>query len=363
MFLEQTGNEILSLVVFDENLKNSEFAAKGFIPQELVANEGNWFYKNLGIDDTYFSDNSQAVICDRYLAPKMLAYTKHDPSKLVIDLEKIEENGNGATFIHTSPPGITTTEGPGATCESRIDTLFLDNSKPKQTRDFCATGSISATASHPAIKDTEGRTVSDKSFLEKANEKRYERASFAPSFSNSRSCGALSNGTVPSWRFSKSKAREVIGYKMGGTTTLFSALSNLYHFYSLYSARKYVEQFSNGITIISLYLNAVPNSNAPPIEHSIFQVMKEASLLFCLPETPFFLPKAPGTHAVQEAMYAYCGWIFAQHFCNRLDLAYLQLKNVLDENDPAHAEVLNNIKRRFREETFTRAFQSTRKSN
>ena len=49
-----------------------------------------------------------------------------------------------------------------------------------------------------------------------------------------------------------------------------------------------------------------------------------------------------------------CGWVFAQHFCNRLGPAYLQLRNVLDENDPTHAEVLNDIKRRFREETFTR---------
>ena len=49
-----------------------------------------------------------------------------------------------------------------------------------------------------------------------------------------------------------------------------------------------------------------------------------------------------------------CGWIFAQHFCNRLGPAYLALKNVLDESNPAHAEVLNDIKIRFREETFTR---------
>ena len=34
--------------------------------------------------------------------------------------------------------------------------------------------------------------------------------------------------------------RLVIGYKSGGTKKFFSALSNLYHFYSLYSARKYV---------------------------------------------------------------------------------------------------------------------------
>ena len=63
------------------------------------------------------------------------------------------------------------------------------------------------------------------------------------------------------------------------------------------------EQFSNGITIISLYLNPLPNVNdAPPIENSIHQIMKEASLLYCLPDNPFF---APGIgHAVQEATYA-----------------------------------------------------------
>jgi len=51
-----------------------------------------------------------------------------------------------------------------------------------------------------------------------------------------------------------------------------------------------------------------------------------------------------------------CGWIFAQHFCNRLGSSYLALKNILDESNPDHAEVLNDIKRRFREETFTREY-------
>jgi glutamate dehydrogenase len=62
------------------------------------------------------------VISDHILAlfgAKVLAYTKHDSNKLVIDLEKIDEKGNGATFIHTSQPGLTSADGPGATCESR----------------------------------------------------------------------------------------------------------------------------------------------------------------------------------------------------------------------------------------------------
>jgi glutamate dehydrogenase len=47
-----------------------------------------------------------------------------------------------------------------------------------------------------------------------------------------------------------------------------------------------IEQFSNGVTIMSLYLNPVGNPKSPPIEHSIHQVIKEASLLYCLPTTP-----------------------------------------------------------------------------
>lgn len=91
-------------------------------------NEVTWFYSNLGIDDTYFQNESQEVISDHIIAlfgAKILAYSKHDASTLVIDLEKIDEKGNGATFIHTSAPGLTTTEGPGATCEARWAAFWL----------------------------------------------------------------------------------------------------------------------------------------------------------------------------------------------------------------------------------------------
>ncbi|TFK23414.1 glutamate dehydrogenase [Coprinopsis marcescibilis] len=352
-----------------------DLAAKGFIPRELVANEVNWFYNGLGIDDTYFQTESREVIADHILAlfgAKIMAFTKHDPGSLVIDLERIDDNGNGATFIHSSPPGLTITEGPGATCEARIDELFLDKSTPDNAyrlETFRSTGSISAAssqqlrcyfitksrfASQPQAGQTEKtdiRAVSDVTFLERATKNTLEIYQNVIWNVESRHGPVIEVFEVEGTR----ERRVVIGFKMGGTSKFFSALSNLYHFYSLYSTRKYVEQFSNGITIISLYLRPVPNAvNAPPIENSIWQIKKEASLLFCLPDNPFFLPKSPGSHAVQEATYAYCGWVFAQHFCNRLGPSYLQLKNILNENDAAHAEVLNDIKRRFREETFTR---------
>ncbi|KAI0298145.1 NADH-dependent glutamate dehydrogenase [Multifurca ochricompacta] len=325
--------------------------AKGFIPRELIKNEVQWFYEHLGIDDTYFRNETVEVISDHVIAlfgAKVLAYTKHDPSKLVIDLEKIDDDGNGATFIHTSPPGLTSTQGPGSHVELGIDELYLDKATPNhcyRLETFRSTGSISSTAQQqlrcyfvskcnfpsnpPPSRYTDGKTdiltVSDPVFLEKASD------------------NTLDIYQNIMWNV-ESRYGPVIEV----------ALSNLYHFYSLYSARKYVEQFSNGITIISIYLNPLPNSKAPPIENSIFQVMKEVSLLYCLPDNPFFSVASQSPHAVQDATYAYCGWIFAQQFCNRLGASYLALKNVLDENNPTHAEVLNDIKRRFREETFTR---------
>ena len=59
-------------------------------------------------------------------------------------------------------------------------------------------------------------------------------------------------------------------------------------------------------------------------------------------------------HAVQEATYAYVAWIFAQHFLNRLGAAYMSLKNILNPDDVTQANVLAEIRKRLREETFTR---------
>ncbi|WOO79432.1 NAD-specific glutamate dehydrogenase [Vanrija pseudolonga] len=356
----------------------------GFIPPDFVQGEVDWFYNSLGIDNAYFIAESPQVISDHILAlysAKVLAYTKHDPAKLVIDLEKItteadlKEGGKeGAVFIHSSAAGISARDGPGATVEKRIDELYLDKStsdKSYRLETYRSTGSVSQDSSQqlrcyfvspcnfpktPEVKDAEGRTdiksVSDSAFLEKATPNTVEIYQSVLNEVERR------NGPVIElFEIEDSPTREhriVIGYKQGGTHQYFAALSDLYHFYGLYSARKYVEQFANGITIISLYLNPVPNSRAPPIEHSIHQVVREASLLYCLPDNPFFAVAEDETpHAVQEATYAYVGWIFTQHFCNRLGPSYLALKNVLDDNNPDHEAVLARIKTRFREETFT----------
>ena len=83
---------------------------------------------------------------------------------------------------------------------------------------------------------TDIRTVSDPIFLEKASENTLDIYQHVMWSVQQRYGPVIEVFEVEGSR----ERRVVIGYKMGGTKKFFSALSNLYHFYSLYSARKYV---------------------------------------------------------------------------------------------------------------------------
>lgn len=107
---------------------------------------------------------------------------------------------------------------------------------------------------------------------------------------------------------------------------------------------------------MGIYLNPLPNTRGVPIERTIYQVMKETSLLYCLPTTPLQEFFKTNKLSVQETVYGYVGWIFAQHFLNRLGKEYLSLTNILDKSNPIHEEVLTTMKKRLRQDTFTREY-------
>ncbi|CAJ0760437.1 7880_t:CDS:2 [Entrophospora sp. SA101] len=356
----------------EQMLKVCEYLeSKGFIPKDLVKHEVSWFYGNLGIDDMYFSLESVESIANHILAlygAKIFAYTKNEQKDLDINLER--ETDDGAVYIHTSKPGVSQLQGPQH--ERRIDSRFLDvstTSKAYRLESYRSHGSVSpsmstqlrcyflakcdfVTPEPTPEQESDIRLVGDKTFLEKATGNTLEIYQSVMKLVLQRTGPVIEMFEVEGSR----ERRLVIGYRQHSTQSFFSAMSDLYHFYELFSTRKYVEQFSNGVTIMSLYLNPLPNSKAAPIEHTIHQVIKEASLIFCLPTTPLQSFFQVGKLSVQEAIYGYVGWIFAQNFLNRLGNEYVSLANLLNSNDPAHVEVLTKIKKRLRSDAFTREY-------
>ncbi|CAO3633164.1 unnamed protein product [Mucor fragilis] len=354
------------MVQVGEYLENS-----GFLPKELVQNEVSWFYGNLGIDDFYFALESVETIANHIMAlygAKILAFTKNE-NVLDINLEK--ESEDSSVYIHSSQPGVSQLQGPQ--CERKIDEKYLDTSATtdsyrvesyrsnttvptgmtaSQLRCYFVTKCQFNSPNPTPEQETDLNQVADQNFLIKATE--HTRSIYQDVMRNvlQRTGPVIEMYDVQGSR----ERRLIIGYRQRSTQGFFSAMSDLYHYYDLYSSRKYVEQFSNGVTIMGLYLNPLPNARAIPIEHSIYQVMKETSLLYCLPKNPLQQFFMTNKLSVQETVYGYVGWIFSQHFLNRLGKEYLSLSHILDGSNPLHEEVLAKMKKRLRQDTFTREY-------
>ncbi|KAF7185776.1 NAD-specific glutamate dehydrogenase [Pseudocercospora fuligena] len=341
---------------------------KGFIPADLVETETKWFYNELGIDDMYFStETTEAIVSHIHslYAAKIAAFARDD-KRLEIHLDK--EATDHAVYIDTSVPGISAINGSGF--EQRMETKYLDGSRGLNSyriESFRSPSKIpggndqslrcyfvyqsSFKNKSPKPDETRVEELGDERFLQKTTSNTREIYQSVMDAVVLRTGPVIDMYDVEGTR----EKRLVVGFKQGSALGMFAALSDLYHYYGLTSTRKYVEQFSNGITIMSIYLKPAPNvsSKHPPIEASIHQVMKEVSLLYCIPQNRFQAHFSSGRLSLQESIYAHCVWVFVQHFLNRLGNEYNTLKSVLDTSNSVHAELLSKLKKRLRTETFT----------
>ena len=345
---------------------------KGFFSSEFVVSETNWFYNMLGIDDTYFQTESVDAIVSHILslyAAKVAAYARDD-KKIEIRLDKEAEDH--AVYIDTSRPGVAAVDGPRY--EERIDEKYVNNSTPQNSyrvETFRSPTPLPGDKDqqlrcyfvykcrfvnpNPNPNETNINVVGEKRFLQKATPN--TKAIYQEILNNA---VGRSGPVIEMFEIEGSREKRlVIAFRQGSSLGMFSALSDLYHYYRLTSSRKYLENFSNGFTIISLYLrptqplDVAPSAKNPPIEVAIHQIIKEVSLLYCIPQNRFQHHFASGRLSLQETIYAHCGWVFVQQFLNRLGSEYTSLAALLDSNNSVHAELLSKIKKRLRTETFT----------
>ena len=344
---------------------------KNFIPPDFIETETEWFYKELGIDDMYFQTESVEAIVSHILslyAAKVAAYARDD-KLLEIRLDK--EATDHAVYIDTSKPGISVVNGPRY--EQRIDEKYLNGSTPRNAYRVETFRSQSLLPeSHdqqlrcyfvyqcdfvdndPAPGETDIEKVGEKRFLEKATNNTKEIYQELLQLAVGRTGPVIEYFDTEG----SSEKRLVLAYKQGSAMGIFSALSDLYHYYGLTSSRKYVEQFSNGYTVIGVYLKQSPDSalsqnRQVPIESSIHQIVKEISLLYCIPQNKLQSLFAVGRLSLQETIYAHCVWVFISHFLNRLGTEYTALTQIIDSNNSSNAELLDKLKKRLRNETFT----------
>ncbi|RYP71719.1 hypothetical protein DL771_004670 [Monosporascus sp. 5C6A] len=321
-----------------------------WIPESHIDEQVRWFYDELGIDDVYFQmekvDAIATHITSMYAA-KVAAYARVDKREEIrLDMEAADH----AIYIDTSIPGVSALKGPRY--ENRLEEKYLDHTHPNNRfRVETFRSPCQFVDSNPAPDETRLEVISDRMFLTKATKNTKQIYEDIIRLAVARTGPVIEVFDIEG----SEEKRLVIAFHTRTARGLFSALSDLYHYYGVTSSRKYVEQFSNGITVMSIYLKPATNldANVMPIEQSIHQITKEISLLYCIPQNKLHSLFASGVLSLQETIYGHCVWVFVQHFLNRLGSEYASLSQALDQRNNQHAEILSRLKRRLRTETFT----------
>lgn len=226
----------------------------------------------------------------------------------------------------------------GPRYEHRLEAKYLDNPTPNgsyRVETFRSPSNLSGTEpssstmrcyfvyqcifvdSNPSPTETRLEYISDRGFLAKATLNTKQIYQEIIELAVSRNGPVIEVFDIEN----SNEKRVVLAFRSRTATGMFSALSDLYHYYGVTSSRKYVEQFSNGICVMCVYLKPATNLDAskyPSLEQSIHQITKEISLLYCIPQNKFQSLFASGVLSLQETMYAHCLWVFVQHFLNRL---------------------------------------------
>lgn len=267
-------------------------------------------------------------------AAKIAAFARQDKKQEIrLDMEASDH----AIYIDTSEPGVSNVGGPRY--EHKLESKYLDNTNGYSYRveTFRSPGNLAGSGpsrttlrcyfvyqslfvdSNPSPTETRLEIIGDRMFLAKATKNTMQIYQEIIELAVARNGPVIEVFDIEN---SKEK-RLVVAFRRRTALGMFSALSDLYHYYGVTSSRKYVEQFSNGISVICLYLKPAALSNQskfPPLAQSIHQITKEISLLYCIPQNKFQDLFASGRLSLQETIYGHCLWVFVQHFLNRLGM-------------------------------------------
>ncbi len=146
----------------------------------------------------------------------------------------------------------------------------------------------------------------------------------------------------------RDEIRFMISVPMEGSYRFLSGISDIINYYGLVSKHKYVEPFSNGRLVISIYLDA--DSTRPHVD----DMVNDFSLIYINPENELSPLIRQNLLSVEEAFYAASAWKFTHQFLTSFSLEYTTLKKQL-ENRPELLDVLYTLRTRLVKDTFTEA--------
>ncbi|TYZ65267.1 hypothetical protein PybrP1_002514 [[Pythium] brassicae (nom. inval.)] len=377
---------------------------------EMVAREVQWFYGPLGLHDFYFSGQPAAVIAQHVqslIAAKLMSKASGTPMDVKLQQEgpttaffaarsNVQGEVEANTRVAQKERGPTEVE----TLERRIEKHFLSGSHEsigdgvtsgyqvleqpaavdaaahKSGRTFrlqCyrSSGVLDPESvpfhvrmyflqqpdfveENPGEFETDLNKVADRKFLLRAGDtiKRVYQECMQTAVHQMTPAFHTEVWVEPD---QTKMARLTIAYRAGATHSYFSSIADVYRQHGLFSTRKYVEFFSNGVVIYGFYLQQLdaPARGRGSFEQRLAAVVADASLHFVLPRTSLTPMLTDNLLSPQQISYAYAAWKFTFHFMHRLPEAYTAVAASLRERDPAAFARLDQLRAAMKLNTYT----------
>jgi glutamate dehydrogenase len=329
-------------VLSEEQLKKIEeiILSHGHYAKSTVRAEIEWFSTGLGMDPYYFETTPLKTIASHIEAVKSAAIMASLQKKTALKIDLATEHKDEAIYL------VDDQHSRALEVEHRIEEKYPNSrlqtyrttGKPRRAKhlrlyqvnrtQFCSE------KVYP--EETDLKKIACRLFLKTTTQETYLRYQDIIE----RSKGWETPLIDVSHKKDSRELRIMVAVNRESPSRFFSNVSDVLNSHGLFSNRKYVEQFANGKTVYTFYLNDIRD------EPLIQDLVADISLVYVLPDSPLSELFREGKLSAQEMVFGVSAWSFAHQFLSEYNEEYLKVRDHLKDS-PELLGIVRQLKTRL----------------
>jgi glutamate dehydrogenase len=312
----------------------------GHYAKSTVRAEIEWFATRLGMDAYYFKTTPLRTIASHIEAVKSAAIMASLQKKAALQIDLATEHKDEAIYL------VDDQHSRALEVERRIEKKYPNS----RLQTYRTTGKLRGAKHLRLYQVNRAQFCSDSAYPEEIDLKKIACRIFLKSATKEtyrryqdiieRSSGWETPLIDVSHKKDSKELRIMVAINRESPSRFFSNVSDVLNSYGLFSNRKYVEQFANGKTVYTFYLNDIRNKRL------IHNLIADISLVYVLPDSPLSELFREGKFSAQEMVFGVSAWSFAHQFLSEYNEEYLKVRDSLKDS-PELLGILRQLKTRL----------------
>ena len=312
----------------------------GHYAKSTVRAEIEWFATGLGMDIYYFQTTPLKTIASHIEAIKSAAIMASLQKKTALQIDLATEQKDEAIYL------VDDQHSRALEVEHRIEEKYANS----RLQTYRTTGKARG-AKHLRLyqvnraqfcaekvypEEIDLKKIACRHFLKTTTQETYKRYQDIIE----RSQGWETPLIDVSHKKESKELRIMVAVNRESPSRFFSNVSDVFNSHGLFSKRKYVEQFANGKTVYTFYLNDIRDKRL------IQDLIADISLVYVLPDSPLSELFREGKLSAQEMVFGVSAWSFAHQFLSEYNEEYLKVRDSLKDS-PELLGIIRQLKTRL----------------